>query len=58
MHRIGGERLGLLFDTGHRALDFKGSNVNEHILKLIETYIDKIVEFHYGGVNATNMGPV
>lgn len=56
MNRIGGERFGLLFDTGHNALDFKGSNVKGYILKLIAKYLDKIVEFHYGGVNATSKG--
>ena len=55
--RIGSDRFGYLFDVGHVALYFPESpDITGSVLQVVETSIDKIFEFHAGGVQRTSQG--
>jgi len=55
--RIGSERFGYLFDVGHVALYFPESpDITGSVLQVVEASIDKIFEFHAGGVQRTSQG--
>lgn len=55
--RIGSRRFGFLFDLGHVALHFaKSADITIPVLQVAEEYIDKIFEFHAGGVQLTPQG--
>ena len=57
MGRIGRQRFGFLFDLGHVALHFaKSADITDPVLQVAEEYIDKIWEFHAGGVQITSQG--
>ena len=55
--RIGSPRFGFLFDVGHVALHFpESSDITASVLQVVEASIDKIIEFHAGGVQRTSQG--
>jgi sugar phosphate isomerase/epimerase len=55
--RIGSERFGYLFDVGHVALYFPESpDITGSVLQVVEASIDRIFEFHAGGVQRTSQG--
>ena len=55
--RIGSERFGYLFDVGHVALYFpESSDITGSVLQVVEASVDRIFEFHAGGVNLTSQG--
>src|SRR3972149_10539353 len=57
INRIGSPRFGYLFDVGHVALHFPESpDITASVLQVVEASIDKIIEFHAGGVQRTSQG--
>jgi sugar phosphate isomerase/epimerase len=57
MSRIGSQRFGFLFDLGHVALHFaQSADITDPVLQVAEESIDKIFEFHAGGVQLTTQG--
>jgi sugar phosphate isomerase/epimerase len=55
--RIASPRFGILLDLGHVALHFSPSaDITDPVLRIAEANIDKILEFHAGGVQFTSQG--
>ena len=54
---IGSHKFGYLFDLGHVALHFAGSqDITASVLRVVEDCLDHILEFHAGGVHLTSQG--
>jgi sugar phosphate isomerase/epimerase len=55
--QIASPRFGILLDLGHLALHFpRSADVTDPVLRIAEANIDKILEFHAGGVQLTSLG--
>ena len=55
--RIASPRFGILLDLGHLALHFSpAADITDPVLRIAEANIDKILEFHAGGVQLTSQG--
>jgi sugar phosphate isomerase/epimerase len=57
IERSGSQRFGYLFDLGHVALHFAGSeDITASVLQVVEDCLDQVIEFHAGGVHLTSQG--
>ena len=57
INRIGSAKFGFLFDVGHVALYFpEAPDITASVLEVVEATVDKIIEFHAGGVERTSQG--